>query len=372
MTEEQSKDLQLVACAFCGQLVSEGKTSVVGGKRLCKECFENNTDECADCGRRVLRRDTVPDLEFPLCYDCYYDNYTTCRHCGALIRNASAYYDDNDEAYCGECYAVYANVRVIRNYGYKPEPIFYGSGSRFFGVELEIDGAGTDEENAADILEEGNGSAEHIYIKTDGSLNEGLEIVTHPMTAEYHRSTMPWEAITRKAVSLGYLSHKTSTCGLHVHVNRTSLGEDEEEQELTISRILFFVEKFWNELLRFSRRTQNQVERWAARYGYRDKPQDIMEHAKTGCGGRYTCVNILPEDTVEFRIFRGTLKSNTIIATVQLVDKICTAAYFMSDDEIEALSWPEFAASVKEPELIEYLKERRLYVNDEVESREDD
>lgn len=60
----------------------------------------------------------------------------------------------------------------------------------------------------------------------------------------------------RKAVYLGYRSHQTSTCGLHIHVNRKSLGLDSIEQETVISRILYFVEHHWNELLKFSRRSE--------------------------------------------------------------------------------------------------------------------
>jgi len=35
------------------------------------------------------------------------------------------------------------------------------------------------------------------------------------------------------------------------------------------------------------------------------------------------------------------------------------------------MSWSEFVDTVKEPELIQYLKERRLYVNEEVTTEED-
>ena len=41
----------------------------------------------------------------------------------------------------------------------------------------------------------------------------------------------------------------------------------------------------------------------------------------------------------------------------------------MSDDEIKGLTWSEFVSRLYEdttPELIQYLKERRLYVNDPV------
>lgn len=211
-----------------------------------------------------------------------------------------------------------------------------------------------------------------IYIKHDGSLSDGMEIVSHPMTLEYHSSQMPWREIMEKAVQMGYRSHKTTTCGLHIHVNRTAFGDTRDEQEERISRVLFFVERFWQELLKFSRRTEGQLARWAARYGIKDNPQATLENAKKNYSGRYTCVNLTNYHTIEFRIFRGTLKYNTFIATLQLVNKICDISVDLTDEEITVLNWCDFAASISEPELITYLKERRLYVNEPVESEEDE
>ena len=42
-----------------------------------------------------------------------------------------------------------------------------------------------------------------------------------------------------------------------------------------------------------------------------------------------------------------------------------------SDDELKAMSWPDFVAGCTQPELVQYLKERRLYVNDPVEAEEE-
>ena len=99
---------------------------------------------------------------------------------------------------------------------------------------------------------------------------------------------------------------------------------------------------------------------------------DILDHAKNGTSReRYTCVNLQNSDTIEFRIFRGTLKYNTLIATLQLVDRICDAAYMMPDEEMKALSWTSFVADCTEPELVQYLKERRIYVNEPVSGEED-
>ena len=80
------------------------------------------------------------------------------------------------------------------------------------------------------------------------------------------------------------------------------------------------------------------------------------------------CVNLTNANTIEIRIFRGTLKYNTFLATLQLVNRLCDVAIHLSDAEIHAMSWSEFTSGITEPELIQYLKERRLYLNEPVES----
>jgi hypothetical protein len=73
-------------------------------------------------------------------------------------------------------------------------------------------------------------------------------------------------------------------------------------------------------------------------------------------------------------MFRGTLKLNTLIAALQLVDAVCRAAILLSDGEISALGWTDFVDGLnaeKYPELILYLKQRRLYVNEPVSDYEE-
>ena len=144
-----------------------------------------------------------------------------------------------------------------------------------------------------------------------------------------------------------------SECGRLIHCEDSYYLDDsdeplcltclEEEQEPAIARILYFVEKHWEELLKFSRRTPRQLERWAARYGYKDRPQEILEHAKKGShAGRYSCVNLENRATIEFRMFRGTLKLNSLLATLQMVDHICSVALHLSDGACKDLSWRTF------------------------------
>lgn len=363
-------------CALCGSLHPQEELYEFDGKLLCSHCLQANTVICQDCGNRIWVSENAGSIDVPLCRHCFDRGYLTCIHCGRLIREQDAYYedddDDGDNPFCSVCYVRQRSERVIRDYYYRPEPLFRGEGPRYFGVELEIDGAGESHTNAARILDIANFQMENAYIKHDGSLDDGMEIVTHPMSLDYHLKEMPWQRVLDEAISMGYLSHRANTCGLHIHVSRDAFGETEAEQDRVIARILFFMEKHWEELLKFSRRTQRQLDRWAARYGYKDHLPDLLDDAKKGRGnGRYSCLNLQNQDTIEFRVFRGTLKYNTLIATLQLVNRVCDVAFFMSDDELKAMSWTTFVAGCQEPELVQYLKERRLYVNDPVDGKEE-
>ena len=358
-------------CTSCGNDFYREQLSPFDGELLCPACLSSQTVYCSCCDRRIWTDDNVGTDAQPLCQDCFDDHFERCTTCNALIRRGDTYYR-GDTPYCAECYQSVGCGDEIMSYYFKPTPIFYGEGKRFFGVELEIDGAGEDNDNAAEILHIANVERPLVYCKHDGSLDDGFEIVTHPMTLDFHLHNMPWEQIVEEAKKLGYTSHQAGTCGLHVHVNRNAFGETEVQQDAVIARILYFVEKNWEELLKFSRRTQSQLDQWAARYGYKDQPKELLDHAKKSAhAGRYTSVNLTNKNTIEFRIFRGTLKHNTLIATLQLLDRICDVALFMSDEQVKAMSWTTFVSGCTQPELVQYLKERRLYVNEPVESEAD-
>ncbi len=187
------------------------------------------------------------------------------------------------------------------------------------------------------------------------------------MSLDYHLNKMNWSEVFDKAISLGYRSHQTSTCGLHIHVSRDAFGKTYEQQEAVIGRIVFFVEKHWNEIVKFSRRTIENLNRWAARYAtISTTTEETYKKAKDRHMGRYVAVNLENNNTIEFRLFRGTLNHETFIATLQLVDEICFHAIHMADLEMENMSWSDFVQKIlpKKAELIDYLKQKRLYVNE--------
>lgn len=354
-------------CSECGAHINEGSTFSFDGKLFCEECFNKITTVCDNCGERIYKAHAEGDSCYTLCHHCYEYSYTTCEDCGRLIHNENAFYEDGEDyPYCRECFEK-LNDTPIKNYSYKPEPIFYGSGNLFYGVELELDKGGENHENARQLIEIANSQNERIYTKHDGSIHDGFEVVSHPMSLDYHINSMNWNTIFEKAVSLGYRSHQTQTCGYHIHVSRAAFGKTYEEQEEVIGRIVFFVEKHWNELVKFSRRNLDNLNHWAAKYAtISDTTNETYQKAKEKCQGRYVAVNLENPNTIEFRMFRGTLRYKTFIATLQLVDEIIYCAVNMTDSGVEEMCWSEFVQRIlpNKPELVEYLKEKRLYVNE--------
>ena len=295
---------EVTICSVCATEHPAAAMTHFDGHTLCPDCLRGRTRICDHCGDRIWRSDDQGEDALTLCAHCAETYYDRCSDCGLFAETDLLHYLDSGERLCDDCYNHRQQQETgVRSYCYKPCPIFYGGGPRYFGVELEIDEGGESNDAANVIQRIGNEDHDHIYIKHDGSLDEGLEIVTHPMTLAYHKEEMPWRNIIRKALELDYTSHQAGTCGLHVHVNRSSLGGNEWEQDRTIARILYLVETFWHELLRFSRRTQQQMDKWAARYGRKDDPKDVLHTAKRS-GDRYTAVNLTPYDTIEFRMFQ--------------------------------------------------------------------
>ena len=369
----------MTICSLCNENVNAGECFEIGTMSLCQSCHDDEVIRCNNCDEELLRDENAGDDDIHLCQSCYERYYTHCDECDCLLHNDSVYYledSDDDSSYCSTCYYEKSpNEDIIHQYNYKPSPIFYGGeGDIYMGVELETDNGGLIESNASDLLFFANKYEETIYIKRDGSLDNGFELVTHPCNLDYHMNNLPWHDVLKCAKNLQYKSHQTSTCGLHIHVGRKELGYDYDDQENTISRILFFVEKHWDEMLKFSRRTEYQMNRWSARYGFKNHPKEVLESAKKSDNGRYTAVNLCNQHTIEFRLFRGSLRYQTLIATMQLVEEICKTAKLFTDEAMQSLSWQDF---VKEkckqyPELITYLKLRDLYVNEPICEEEDD
>lgn len=280
---------------------------------------------------------------------------------------------------------------MINRYSYKPEPRFGYKNDResrehlTFGVELECeprnDGGNVrmDADELSDRIDEIAG--DRVYCKSDCSLSRGLEIVTHPGTLAHHMYVMHWRQIQRTCEKAGFRSHDTDNSGLHVHVGRAQLGSTDAERDETIRKVQVIFVMYAAELTRFSRRTRSRLDQWAPFRSFGVSPESIRatdgDTLASWAGSsvpthaydhddRYAAVNVLNRATVEIRIFRGTLKRDTLIAAIQIVSNIFEYAMTHTWDELRTSTWADVAAYKPYKELVNYMIARGLLAAEDV------
>lgn len=281
---------------------------------------------------------------------------------------------------------------MIHNYSYKPEPEIGYKNNResrehlTFGVELECeprnDGGNVrmDADALSDRIDEIPGG--RTYCKSDSSLTRGVEIVSHPGTLAHHMYVMHWRQIQRTCEKAGFRSHDAANSGLHVHVGRAQLGSTDAERDDVTRKVQVLFVLYAAELTRFSRRRRSCLEQWAPIDSLGVTPDDIR-HVRSGAqlarwaaarvpayrsnhNDRYTAVNVTNLATVEIRIFRGTLKRDTLIAAIQLVSNVFEYAMAHDWADIPASTWADVAACKPYKELTDYLVARNLLAAEDV------
>ena len=144
-------------CDICGEEHAEAACTCWDDQCFCPTCLDTLTTLCRDCGERVYRDQAMSYGSEYICPRCFEDYYTICENCGEVVPYSDAYtISGRDGCFCEDCYDDLRPAQVIHEYSYKPSPLFYGTGPRYFGVELEIDLEGEDEENAYRLLEIAN------------------------------------------------------------------------------------------------------------------------------------------------------------------------------------------------------------------------
>lgn len=360
---EDCRDRYYIHCDDCNDLVHNNDIVLVdyNNRFVCEDCLDRYYTRCDDCGSIVHNEDSVSTSSLTLCNDCYDDHYFTCPGCNEIYHIDEREYL-NDNYYCPDCADNHRGC--ILSYSSKPTPIFFGGANAGYGLELEIDEGSCREEAARAIERAGRG---HIYIKEDGSLSyRGMEIVTHPATLSYHVNNFPWSDICDAALSYGYRSHDTDTCGLHIHASRSLFGNTPLEQDLTIAKIILLIDRWYDtHILQFSRRDYRKIRDWASKPNADIRPEDddfeAVHKSKKSADSRYKAVNLCNRNTVEFRFFRGTLKRDTIIASIQWTDTIIR---YCRDTQLRDLfdaNWDTIFGNTEHLELTNYLKQRNLY-----------
>jgi hypothetical protein len=233
-------------------------------------------------------------------------DYFYCDHCNEVF-DYDHRSDDEDYTSCTACNDEREEEKsssALNDYSYKPKPVFFGQGLHL-GVELEVEFSQDNRDAASKIYNSFYDSK--YYMKRDGSLDNGIEFVTHPLTIGEHKNFWPQLIKNIKAADSDSKSHDVSSCGLHIHVGRDKLSSG------AIQRATMFFSVEADRLQKFARRFNNSYAKFfKAKKG--DMPK-IKKHYQDI--GRYSAINLTVSKTIEFRFFKGTLKTNTLLATIE-------------------------------------------------------
>ena len=336
----------------------------------------NGDAVCNDCVRICNRCDDVysSDDEFQevngcevWCMSCVEQRAYWCDSCQAYTTGSTCYIRDRNESwcedcigeayYCDDCDEYYAdgcdsghgddeNSRVIHDYSYRPDVIFHSTDKNerlFFGIEIEVEAYRNlaDASNYAYQLEQ----QELAYLKHDGSLSCGFEVVTHPMSHDFFKNEASdfFDVIETLRSQYKVKSWDTNTCGLHIHISRSGFNSgahmhrflnlvysNQELYEKLAGRSSDQWAKFTDIISQDYVRDANgertyttsddgfQTYNVRTTRSFRRKLNDGGYGYNSRGSDRYSAVNCQNNATLEMRIFRGTVNTDTIKSHIDL------------------------------------------------------
>lgn len=177
----------------------------------------------------------------------------------------------------------------------------------FMGIEIEMEAIAGNPDNGLDEIL--NSSPEFVIGKSDGSLRNGVEVVSVPATMNIHKER--WPALLAKFRdkyrSFNPNNTGSSRCGMHIHLDRRAITM------LHLGKMLTFINDPANEpfLSKVASRAINATT-YCTQKTYR-KVTDFLTMPRD----KYSALNIAKPATVELRIFRGTLNDFSFLKNIE-------------------------------------------------------
>lgn len=242
---------------------------------------------------------------------------------------------NQDDEYESDLYSYSTDVLAIHA---EPRP---AKGALVFGVELEMECR-----NVRQTLQAIGGPRGPEFIcKSDGSLDNGAELVTLPRTLDYHREKFGWSDILRKAAASGARSGDTRTCGFHVHANRAALSA------LQVGKMLVLLN---------DRANARFIDRVAQRSGsdYARRKTKKIADGQYRSDDRYEILNI-GDRTVEFRLFKGNLRLERVMKNLEFCHAVITYCATASMQELGSIYFCNWLRQNRGqyPHLVRFLSE---------------
>lgn len=193
----------------------------------------------------------------------------------------------------------------------------------------------------------------YAFFEEDGSLNYGFEMVTSYTGLDVHAEQLK---IFKDNPVRGLRSHDTTSCGLHVHVSRAGMST------FHACKLAFFIHDSGNQrLLRALARRSNS--RHAKMVNKKADSQWIKNAKRDGIqrlnDDRYEAVNYQNDKTIEFRLFKGTLRYESIMACLEFS---YITWFFSRDMGVTELTEAKFLEYICQPSKLKHTKFLREYL----------
>jgi len=378
-------------CSLIIKTTTGKKINILDSETIfCESCFNSNFTCCESCNETISILESISGYDKKYCISCYEEIYVRCYYCSESIEIQEAMRDNDGINYCQDCSQrfyincpicdlhmhrdnsfnflsngdrvsgcreCYNNSVIIHNYSYKPNVVFFRQSKKenlFFGIELEVER--NESTTPTDVLASKIKKPE-FYFKSDGSLTNGFEIVTHPLSYEYiKKNNKLFSELFEKLNTENYKSYESTTCGMHIHLNKNAFNT------WHLYRFLDFFKNNKELIIKISQRIEPFFRRWSDINNEEFSEKEILRKAKrkNSEGSRYTAVNLTNSKTVELRIFRGTIKYPTFMKNIEFAHSVYEFTKIKNKNSISEKEYLEFTKNYKY--LNNFLKDKKLCV----------
>ncbi len=257
--------------------------------------------------------------------------------------------DDDDDEYGSDSDMYSYGTNVLRVHSW---PGDVRRDELCFGVELEMEPDDDHTQSSlCDALGNRDGDGANYILCSDGSLDDGVEVITIPRTLAQHQQSDLWTDICRAAQTAGKSGKGTENCGLHVHINRKALTP------LTVGKMLVFIN---------SKKTQHLVTTVAQRTGQewaRRSPKKFSDGRNVD-SMHYDALGLTSKGTCELRIFRGNLRKERVLKAIEFAHALVR---FCQNTGMQDIENPKaFVTYIRTrkadyPNLVTFISESRGY-----------
>ena len=315
---------------------------------------------CEDCG--VVEIDsnfhTAYDGDRIVCNSCFEEYYYHDRSGQYVHQDDENYHEnDDDDSIIGEYHSSADNLGKI------PSLFDKRKSQIFLGLELEIevneDYSRSDKaemilNNIGVYTDNQNDRYTYCLAEDDGSLNHGFELVTGYTGLDVHEKQL---AYFKKPIR-GLRSHDTSTCGLHIHIDKHNVTLNHA------TKMILFMNDSGNQKLikTIARRSSNRfckVLNKKADYSWLKSAKRSSDPLRQLNEDRYECLNFHNDNTIEFRLFKGTLKFESIMSCLEFT---YATWFFCKDNGYQDLTTDNFIQFICKPENRSDTKYLRAYL----------